>query len=443
MTDQIKQFSTVDKNGNPAKAALLPSGAVATILSPKAGSNPSLLEYDATENSSAEWADWGSNNDLPTQWREKIEKNTTAAPLIFKAVCLIFGGGVAYWRENRGDKITKDFSPIPEIDEFFENNEIDIWAIEQLMDFKYFGNIFSELIFNGVGSRVENIYHKEAEFSRISVQNKDLISEKMGYSGKWGEIKPKEIRLLDKSNLSNIRQQAIKGKKKLAVHCKFPAPGRTYYGVPPHFGLYRENGWLDYSNAIPVVMNQMINNTISLKYHIQIPYEYWESIYPEWKTYKDAKRQSLINEKLEEMDQWLKSAESAYSTFISHFATDPITRKPISGWKIEPIEDRIKKDEWIPGTQEADQQIARALNIDPSMAGIQAQGGKLGAGSGSDKRTGFSNSLLLSKAEQKIIFQPLQLISKINKWPKDVKFGFAHSSPTTLDQNKSGIENII
>jgi hypothetical protein len=355
----------------------------------------------------------------------------------------MFGEGVIYWTEKKGEKIEKDFSPIPAIEDFFTQNDIDTWAIEQLMDFKYFGNTFSEFIFNGLNTVVENIYHKEAEFSRVSLQNKALVSEFMGYSGKWGEIDPTDIRLLDKTKLNDISAQARKGKHKLAVHCKFPAPGRKYYGIPAHVGLYRKDGWLDYSNAIPVTMNRMINNTVSLKYHIQIPYEYWESIYPEWKTYKEAKRNALMEEKLQEMDKWLSSSESAYSTFISHFATDPISRKPLAGWKIESIEDRIKKDEWIPGTQEADQQIARALNIDPSMAGIQAQGGKLGAGSGSDKRTGFLNSLSLSKAEQHIIFEPLRIIAKINKWPANVKFGFGHTAPTTLDKNPTGSQKQV
>ncbi len=77
------------------------------------------------------------------------------------------------------------------------------------------------------------------------------------------------------------------------------------------------------------------------------------------------------------------------------------------------------------------------------MSGIQPTGGKMGAGSGSDKRVGFQNSVNLSQAEQEIIFEPLYLVAKINGWPSNLKFAFSHEIATTLDKNPTGSQNQI
>ncbi len=432
------------KQGNStALQTVIPSGAIVTMKSSGKLKDPERVLLDIEDDSGGKWVDWGPSNDWPSKARAKLEKSTTALPLIVKALSLMYGDGVVYWLDEKVDgKLVKNFVDIPEVDDFFYENDIDQFMIEQLMDFKFYGNQFQEFILNPLKTKVIHLYHKEAEFTRKSAQNeKSKKFEKIGYTGNWAEDdKPAEIKLLDKTvnGKEYLMEQVAKSGGKFANHTMFPSPGRKVYGFPPHGALYLDKGWLDYSNNIPAIMNSMIDNMIAIKYHIEIPYEYWGSVYPEWAQWDEKKQKVKIDEKLTEMDEWLTGADNAYSTFISHFATDPITRKAIPGWKITAIDDKVKKDEWIPGTQEADQQIARALSIDPSMAGIQAQGGKLGAGSGSDKRTGFANSVSLSKMETKIVFECLELVKKINGWPRNLKFGFAHKLPTTLDKNPTG-----
>lgn len=429
--------------------ALLPSGAIATYRTADAGASSTEFNFNDTNNSSAEWADWGgTDNDWPTKARKKLEKSTTAYPLLWKAVCLLFGDGVVYYTEEAdGEKLIKKFDKIPEIDEFFEANSIDTFLIEQLMDYKFFANQFYELIFNQLGTKVVNIYHKEAEFCRVSVQNPNTFRiEKLGYSGDWKEGNPATINLIDKHKIStpaDIVEQSKAGKNKLAGHTMFPSPGKKYYGFPPHGALYRKDGWLDYSNSVPEVMNKMITNQLKIKFHIEIPYDYWPATFSDWSEKTEVEKMAAINAELDKMDKWLQSSANAYGTFISHYATDPITGKYISGWKITAIDDKLKKDEWIPGTQEADQQIARAINIDSSMSNIQPAGGKMGAGSGSDKRTSFINAISLSKAEEKIVFEPLDLVKRINGWPSNIKFGFRHTAPTKLDENPTSNESVM
>ena len=445
-----KHKTSVD--GNPALQTFLPeSGALVTMLgvqsaassSNSAASATKVIIKDADNEDSVEFAKWGTNNDWPSKARQKVEKSTTAAPLLFKAVSLIYGSGVHYYFENHKDgKKIKEFKSIQEIDDFIINNKIGRFMIEQLMDYKYYGNTWSEFILNSARTKIDSVYHLEAEFTRLAMQNSSGVIPNVFYSGDWDEDDTgKSIPLLNVRESSNSDIKEKYKKNKFAYHTFYPSPGRTYYAMPPHGALYRDKGWLDFSNSVPEMMNSLLENQMVIKYHIQIPYEYWQSMFADWSTYSVDKKKNKIDEKLAELNDWLTGKENVGKAFISHFATDPITRKKIAGWEITAIEDKIKKDEWIPSTDAADIQIARAIGTDMSMSGIAPAGGKLGAGSGSDKRTGFQNSVSLSYSEQEIIFETLYLISRFNGWPSNIKWAFSHVMPTTLDENPTGNQN--
>lgn len=442
----------VSEGGKEMFTSFLPGSKtiVTSELNVNAGAKPVPLEYDheeEQENSSLKYYPWGTDNLWPTKARKKLENSTTALPLIYNAVALMFGSGITYYREVKdGSKISYEFPEISEIDEFLDQNNIEVFLLEQLMDFKFNGNIFGEFILSESKEKIVNVYHKEAEFSRLKRMEKDdTYIKQLYYSGEWTLGEPVNLETVVKIDLINPRNSSkdeIKkissSKKKCAYHFYFPSPGRTQYGLPPHAGLFRKDGWLDYSNDIPLILNAINKNQISIKYHIKIPISYWQSMYKDWDTMPQAKRDQLIKTKLEEMDTWLTDNSNQGKSFVSHFHTDAVTGKEVAGWSIEAIDDKQKKDAYIPTTEQADIQIARALRIDPSMAGIQAQGGKLGAGSGSDKRQGFNNSVSLTKAEQTILFQPLRIIAKFNGWDPKIKFAFKHEQMETLDVNPTG-----
>lgn len=385
---------------------------------------------------------WGPDNLWPSKIREKIQDSTSAFPFVFKQASMIFGNGPIYYREtfNNGQR-TINWERIPEVDLFMFNNDIPYFLLERLMDYKTYGNMFCELILDKAG-RVVNVYHKEAEFSRFGKIVDENISQIL-YNSDWtNPSKAKPIPFCSRRNLNTTYiQKTFKKEGKFAIHSCLPSPGSTLYAKPIHFGLVREDGWLDYANSVPKIMNAINKNGMLIRYHIRIPYSYWASVHKDWDSLDKAQQAAIMEAKLDQMDAFLKGTSNAGSSFISHFATDPITGKPLAGWEIQAIDDPIKKDQFLTSVQEADIQAARAFGVDLSLAGIQPAGGSLGAGSGSDKRVGYTNTVNTTSAEELFIFEPLRVIGMLNNWDPTIKWTFEHDIPTTLNENKSGTKS--
>jgi hypothetical protein len=437
-------------NGSVMKVGFLDkAGAVVSVMGPDAGARITSEVYSSADISS-EIQYWGDNNKLPTEWREKIEGSTTAYPLIAKLVSIMFGRGLVYYKKSIDSEgnIQRDFSSITEVDEFIANNDIPFFLLQRMMDYKFCNNIFCEFILNNKLDKILSVNHLEAEFTRfgkLEKEGKDLKFKQLKYNGDWDKPDQyKPIPFLNRNDLSSdqIKKRFV-GTKKFSFHSYLPSPGRTIYAFPPHGAIFKKNGWLDFANSVPEIMNRINDNAMNIKYHIRIPYEYWSSVNKDWSILDDKKRNEIIDKKLTEIENFLVGKANAGKAFYSHFATDAVTGKPLAGWEIITLDDKTKKDAYLTSVQEADIQISRALNADSSLANIQPQGGKMGAGSGSDKRIGFENTVNTGFMDTYIVTEPLRIVGMFNGWPSNLEFAFMHDIPTTLNENKSGVKSEI
>ena len=384
---------------------------------------------------------WGTNNLKPTDQRQKLEKTTTAYPLLISSATTLFGRGPVYYKEVRTAKgIERDYSAISEVDEFLKYNDLDLITLERWMDLKFYNNLFCEYIFNGNRNKIVNIVHQEAEFCRFGLVEDNKIKN-VFVNSEWKD-KPTAYETVDfVDDYSINREEILKlNKKKFITHHNVPSPGRTLYAVPQHVGLFEANGWLDYSISVPLLMNKINNNGFNLRYHIEIPSNYWEITYEGWKMKTPAEQTALKDAKMDEMNNYLLGSENAGRNFYSTFGVNQATGAQIPGWKITELKDPIKKDQFLTSLQEADMQTARAIGVDVSLANISTQSNSMGAGSGSDKRVGMDNTISASYAEQMIVLKPLRTVGIINGWPSNLKWTFEHIVPTTLNENKSGIK---
>ncbi|MEL6358995.1 MAG: hypothetical protein AAFQ01_03560, partial [Bacteroidota bacterium] len=124
------------------------------------------------------------------------------------------------------------------------------------------------------------------------------------------------------------------------------------------------------------------------------------------------------------------------------FQDDYQTGKPMGRIIIEAVDDKIKNDAWVPSSETADAQIVQGVGLHPSQVGLAPQGGKMGAGSGSDQRESFNTGITLNTLEQKIVLEPLNFIAHYNaksnpEW--DITFMIDHTTHTTTNNKEDGM----
>lgn len=391
---------------------------------------------------------WGSNNALPEEIRDNIEKSDIMATNLRFNRDVCYGLGpklVDIIRDKNGKAV--DYVDVhdegPE-QEFFERNDIPMFFLEQLTDMNYFHNAFSELMPEKASQKIFSISHKEAMFSRWSVMNSKGVIEYHYYSSKWkdspAESDISASQVIDEFNaVLDIRAKLL-NKKRMIFPVYMPSPGRPYYSRPDWYSLF-ESGWYDHSIAIPALKKAIMKNNLGVKFIIYISPNYWEELLKTTKIDKtdlEAVKKLKASE-IQAMTEFLSGAESAAKAIVTIKQFLPIGNTAIEHkWiEIEAVKNDITGGEYISDIETVANIMSYAMGVHPSLIG--ATPGKNGSSmSGTDKRELFLMKQALMKPVVDRCLRPLQLIRSINDWKQDRVIVVPEYIFTTLDQNKSG-----
>jgi hypothetical protein len=401
------------------------------------------------------WASWGSYDDLPTIIRQKVNQVPIAGRTVYDLVRMATGDGLSYYfTEQRQQEGTIKRAYLPEVEDFLARNRInDKWLVPQLFDYRYLVNAFSEIIFDRRMDKVVGLFHKAAEFCRLSqMDDEQLYPEYLYFSpyfGGYEHPRDQDIRAIPLYHFWDEENSLMRAVDtyKIAWHSCLETPGKVYYATPPWVGLFREGGWVDVSKSVPEVVNSMMKNQIRLKYQILIPESYFTIRYRDsWSTMGDEQRSKVIDDLVSDIDAQLQSTSNAYMSIVTIFNYDAVTKTELGKVQVIPIDDKVKKDEWVPGSEKSDAQIVQGLGGHPSHLGLASEGGKMGAGSGSDKREVYNIEISSNTMDQNILLEPLNWISRYNGW--GVTFYIAHTRHTTTNMVEDGLvrnpdENLV
>jgi hypothetical protein len=450
----IAQKTTINVLDIEGKAvAILPNAKMATRL-PEKKFEGTRIENPEEESLNRKWARWGNSDNLPTKVRRKFKTVPIAGIAIERLIAMMFGNGIAYYRNAdlaKGNKIERAF--IPEVEAFLKRNRINTaWLPGQFADYRYYMNCFSELIFSLDKREIIGIHHKPAEHCRVATHNPGTKrSETLFYSPDFGlGNEPQEIRTLQIPLISlydyyfDEENYTKRFKNKFAWHSYFPTPGHFYYADAFWAGLFVENGWIDVSAKVPQVVNAMMNNQVVLKYQILIPETYFEVRFQEWQTYTDEQRNKFINDLIDEINDTLSGTDNWFKSITTLFKQDPNTGAELGKIEIIAIDDKVKDDKWVPSSEKSDAQIVQGLGLHPSQVGLAPEGGKMGAGSGSDQREAYNTAINTNTIHQNIVLEPLNFIAQynalINPGVWDITFFIDHTVHTTTNNQESGMQ---
>jgi hypothetical protein len=391
---------------------------------------------------------WGVDNMYPTTMLKKAQQSGLFSSNAMKIGSMLYGEGLEYGIETIVDKV-KVFEPIidEEIEEFIIESELNNWLQEQSNDMSNFFNCFSLIHMNQKSTmnqtdKIKKISNLEAEYSRLTKTEKGIIKQIL-YSPSFADDGT-----FDNDNGAKYKNAYTSNKEDLLKHLgddrtfgyrkKFPLSPGYYYAVPPFACLFTKDSWLDVAVATPKILNAINRNMTLIKYHIEYSQEYWKFIYTDWDKKSETRKIELIDQEIIRMNKFLTGIENAGKTYIT-FKVQDSQGKDMPGCTVTPLKNTIEKDAYLPNNTAANAEIAYYQGIDPSQIGMETPGGKLGAGSGSDKRVAWNTQNLLLKPMEDCLLSPLNFISNFNGWKKDnhrVVWKIKRSKIVTLDNNK-------
>lgn len=391
------------------------------------------------------WAYWGDNNLLPTEMRQKMELVPIAGAALEKKISMMIGEDLMWVKTEDYRRFGAAAEPVyrPEVEEWMEMNRVETeWWPAQCADYCLPYNCFSELTLSRDRTKITGIYHIPAEHARLSKANDrtnqvDWLVYSMHFPFSTAENDSTRVamplfRWYDRDNFLARLQNP-----KFGWHTRFPTPGMIYYARPWWMGLFKKDGWMDVSAQVPKIVAAMQKNQIVLKYIIAIPQSYFMIRYPDWQSYTDVKRHELIDAKVKEINDYLAGGENAMKSIAYVFAQDEVNQNPLGKIEITAVDDKAKTGTWVPDSYAADAQIVQGFGMHPTNIGLAPQSGSMGAGSGSDKMQTYNQGILLNTKDQRLVLEPLNLVSRFNGW--GLTCIVKHTHLTTQDNSRSGM----
>lgn len=397
----------------------------------------------------APWGLWAGDDNLPNRIEYKADLVPFLRTVVKRQAQMLCGNGLIY---VKNEDLKRTSSPLrdynPDVEEFLDNNQLETeWLFPQALEWGLHGNTFSEAKLSLSKKFVTNLFHKETPFCRLSQQDRR------------GVIK---FLLYDALFAWNQHQRATEGKNRggtadliplvtwwnaykffedlrgdtFSWHTRIRSGRSPYYARPAHVGLFRTDGWIDVASDVPRIVNSMQQNQIRLKYQIIVEESHFKIAHPEWDEYTAEQREAALQKFEDSVNDKFVGVDQLFKSIVSVYKFDTFNNKEIGKVQIVAIDDKVKSDSWVPGSEKANFEIVHAFGDHPTNYGLSRENGSMGAGSGSDKRETWNSAIDLNTIEQKYLLGPLNFISKFNRW--GVTFLIDHTAHTTSNLIESG-----
>lgn len=390
--------------------------------------------------SNVPWALWGKKNNFPQDLiNENKQEVASSGALKFK-INAHFGKGLYFYRQqikdNQVETIPILFQELPpEIKEFFFLNNILNFQQGIIKDYEWFHFYYVQYIPNATRNKIIQVKWQRVVNTR-SAKIDSATGVLPGYylSGKWPTPDSGQYALVPAFDVFN----PFSSPNAIYKH-QLPSVDRDYY---PEAEWHSNLRWLSVAKKIPQWIGANIDNSANIKYHVEIPEQYFIDLYPEG-NYKSldeclkARKDAETNLK-QEIDKCLAGADNVQKIFYTKFAVDPNTGEPVPGWKINELKGEIKDSSWLNAFSTAAAAIVTAHGVPPSLSNLVLSN-SLNVGSGSDTREKFNFYMQLHTViPRQTTLEWWEFVKRFNGWPEDIHLGYENIILQSVNENKSG-----
>jgi hypothetical protein len=392
---------------------------------------------------------WGDDNLFPQNVLDDLAKNSVACQALEKRTRVHFGRGIIAYREikDASGNTTREKVTDPEVVNFFNINHINYQWPKFIHSLEVFYNGWLEIILNKGKDHINRVFYKDPAYCRLSQMNRDTLKiEILYFSAQWRYIpnvitNNKVVQLIpmwDPDRYDGITYPD----PKFAIQQTYLSFENSYYSLAGWNGV-RVNKWMDIAALVPVMKKAIMQNQVTIKYHVTIPDFYFEKKFPA-SQYTVAQRNKEIEKVIDELNDFLTDVENSGKSFVSFSFYDQAKQKMMEGWQINVIDNKLADGAYLPDSQAANSEILFGIGIDPCLiGGSYVPGGKLGSGSGSDKREAYwmlNADMGVSRMKS---LEPLYFIRDFNKWDPAIQFDYVvvdtsqtqNQHPSKINQN--------
>lgn len=231
---------------------------------------------------------WGEDNKLPYEIVNSIRHDEVLSQNKLFNTLTLYGSGLKL-TDKDGNELQEG-----EIKDFFENNRMPRYFLEQATDMKHFFFTVSVIILSIDGTRIVKLAHKESVHCRFEQVNPKTGAIEHLFYANWNEDpKAEEIETIEVLDMNNplwdlrVRMGLLPNDKgeiqlatktrKFAIVNKFPIPGTGYYPFAYWYSIFL-SGWFDIKRLIPKGKKAKFKNGASVKYHVEINKMFWDEL---------------------------------------------------------------------------------------------------------------------------------------------------------------------
>ena len=405
---------------------------------------PSGTNLDKTKVDDITIASWGPNNDWPTKADEIIGKVGVLNTGLRFTRNFTLGQGIYPCTVEGYDEKGNELLKAPEdktLAVFANSRMVRRYMEKALRDYLKLGIPFVQLLMNAEGDKIVGINTINAKYCRLSEANKEGVVEKCIVSGKWPDTPGKGeysvIDVLDEydpfADLQR-RKYANQTKGKSFIMCIRDSWSNNEYYSSPLWYASCLAGWVDIAGMIPNFLKKAYANQITWKWHIQIPYSFWDRQFPKTEFASTDLRKAAINDYMDSIEDNLCGTDNADKPIFTFFEINPTNGKAEEQWIIKPLENKLSNEQNLITSAAANSEIMFAIMVNPNVMGAGMPGGTYaGNQGGSNIREAYLVNVANAWLDRQGILDPIELYHRYNGGAETVEWRFRNTVLTTLD----------
>lgn len=384
---------------------------------------------------------WGKKNDFP-QWANDIITSTSVLNSGLKFIRnFTLGQGIYACKvdgyDKEGNEVLVPYGD-DKLQQFLMGRTARRYLEKTARDYFKFGSSAVQFIPGEKGDSIVGLNPINAFFWRLSERD-EKGRETCIVSGKFPESPAKNdynsypvLMEYDPELDYDIMKFEGKTKESFIYMVRDSWSNRDTYSEPVWLSAWLA-GWIDIAKEVPTYLKKVYKNQATWKWHVQIPYSFWEKKFPQSEFDNIKDRTAAIDLYMDEIESNLLGADNAEKPLFTHYSINDLNGKVEEEWKITPLDNKSKEGDKLVTSAAANSEILFALLVNPNVLGAGMPGGTYaGNQGGSNIREAFLVNIANAWIDRQNLLDPLEMMLRINGHP-DVELRFRNTVLTTLD----------